>query len=158
MMERKTYALTVTKQISASPEAIWGTWKDPELYVAIHDSHQAELDFRVGGSIQVRFFADKEGGETFIYDVIEPNKILAFHWEGHPEQRATVELIPAGEATEMRITQACGDEPEWLNNALLGWAWILDSTEAYFSTGKGLGNTAWVKDHGTHSVTRLEKD
>ena len=129
-MEQKMYSIAIRKRIEASAEAIWETWQDPSLYVGIHDSYQAEVDFRVGGSIKVRFFEDKEAGETFVYDVIEPHQTLAFHWEGHPGQRATVKLIPDGEGTEMCITQARGDEPGWLNNGLLGRAWILDSTEA----------------------------
>ena len=60
-MRSRTHLATPPSPCS-SPEAVWGTWTDAGAYCAVHGSHRAEIDLRVGGTIDVRFWEDRPGG------------------------------------------------------------------------------------------------
>ena len=143
----KTYALTVEKRLEATPEQAFAAFADAATWNAVHGCHTTEIDLQVGGRVVVRFFADREGGETFVYRAIEAPRRLVFCWEGHEEQSVTVAIEDAAGGVVVRVTQACGAEPAWIANALDGWAWVLDSLERFLATGRGIGHEAWSRDH-----------
>ena len=153
----KTYTITVEKHVAATPEQAFAAFADAVTWNEVHGCHTTEIDLRVGGRVAVRFFADREGGETFVYRAIEAPRRLVFCWEGHEEQSVTVAIEDAEGGVVVRITQACGTEPLWIGNVLDGWAWILDSLEHYVATGRGLGHDTWSQDHAP-DVTIQRRD
>lgn len=155
-MTPKTYSITVRKLIPAPVEKVWATWKNPVAYQAIHAVHKAEIDFRVGGLNKVQFYSGKAIGETFIYQEIMPNRKLIFAWHEFEENPATVLFLPDGEKTELQITQECQENLEWISNCLDGWAWIVDSTEAFFRSGTGLNNDAWRQQYGGYRLQKID--
>lgn len=154
----KRYEIWVERVLDAPVERVWRSWHYTADYAAIHESHEARIDFREGGTNTV-YFREGEVGEVFEYLEIRAPERLVFCWQGHADKRVTVELSPAeGGGTRARITQACGDDPRWIYNVLDGWAWILDSTAEYLATGRGLGNEAWRARYGGYRMERIEPE
>jgi uncharacterized protein YndB with AHSA1/START domain len=154
-MSETTYAMTARKMISATPAEVWATWSNPDLYAAIHATDRSDMDFREGGRLAVWFFPDKDVGETFVYHEIDAPRRLVFSWEREETYPVTVTLTPYGDGTLLEIVQECDAKIEWTRNLLMGWAWILDSTEAYFRTGHGLTHAEWTAAGNGYSIAPL---
>ena len=155
-MGARTYEITVRKTLRGSAADIWAAFADPDAYNAVHGCFETKIDLREGGRIVTRFFADRPGGETFVLQTIDPDRELVFHWEGHEAQRVTLNIEPSDDGVDVSLTQACGEDLDWLTNCLDGWAWILDSLERYLETGQGIPNDVWSRERGTHRVVRIE--
>jgi uncharacterized protein YndB with AHSA1/START domain len=152
-MTPKTYEITVRKTLSATPEQVLAIWSDADAYNAVHACHETKIDYRPGGTIEVRFQEDQPGEETFVIRDIGDDR-LVFCWEGAEENEVTVAVRPAGDGVEVAITQNCAEDLDWLANCLDGWAWIVDSMESWLETGEGIPNEEWSEKYGTHAVLR----
>ena len=73
-MGEKTYDITVRKTLPGTPERIWSAWTDPDTYNVVHGCHETSIDFRESGKIDVRFYPDRDVGETFVIREIGLNQ------------------------------------------------------------------------------------
>ena len=131
---------------------VWATWTDAEAYRGVHGVHEARIDFRVGGEIEVRFWADRPGGETFVILAIDEPRRLDFAWKDRETCSVTLTIEPRDGGSEVSLLQRCGENPGWIHNVLDGWAWIVDSLESWLETGRGIANDVWSERHGTHEI------
>lgn len=106
--------LRLTRMVPASVEDVFRAWTDPEVLArwwgpGDHTVTDVELDAQLGGRYRL-VVATPEGGTMImvgIYVEFDPPHRLSFTWNweaggvNRVESRVTVELRPAGEATEL---------------------------------------------------------
>jgi uncharacterized protein YndB with AHSA1/START domain len=95
----------VVKEIDvrASPSDVWKAWTTVDG-VKTFFAPAARIDLRPGGAYEIAF--DGTAGSTVV--AIEPMKKLAFGWSiaPHAPTTVTVELLPQGKTTRVRLTQS----------------------------------------------------
>ena len=129
--------IIVEMPINVPVEQLWEFYTGPEHIMewnhASDDWHSphAENDVRVNGEFDFRMEA-RDGSEGFdfkgYYTEVVPHERLAYVMEDG--RRATVEFIPIGNSTHMKITF----EPEQQNTMDLqkeGWQAILENFKKY---------------------------
>ncbi len=109
--------LRMTRRFDASPERVFDAWTDPELVGRwlftgpTSESHNAELDVRVGGKWKI---TDRRDGVDYValgeYRVIDLPRRLVFTF-GMPQfspeyAEVAVELVADGDGCLMTLTQA----------------------------------------------------
>lgn len=133
--------LEVERTIAASQEALFRAWLDPEMlrqFMRPGESvtvARAETDPRVGGRFEIIMLAgENEMPHTGTYRDISPNDRIVFTWESAhstaENSEVTVEFIPEGEATKVRLTHVRFANDEMRANHEGGWTGILASLDA----------------------------
>jgi uncharacterized protein YndB with AHSA1/START domain len=131
--------------LPASLERVFEAWSRPEAlsrWFVVEPSWRARAtnDFRVGGGYRVEMRRDD--GTIFVafgeYLEIDPPRRLVFTWSSAapPVRRSvvTIELAPAGAATELTLTHdLLPDSPEGRAHAI-GWDGSLSSLERHLSS------------------------
>jgi Uncharacterized conserved protein len=137
--------LRLTRLVPGPVEEVFRAWTDPEVLArwwgpGDNAVSHVELDPRPGGSYRLAF-ATPEGGTLVMagtYIEVEPPHHLSFtwHWEvGGPdkvESRVTVELNPAGDATELVITHGGFPDDQTAAPYSNGWEAALPKLLALF--------------------------
>ncbi len=107
-------ALVVRRPIAASPEEIFDAWLEPQaLGIWMRPNGirhtSAKTDARVGGRYEIIMQGAEESySHHGVYRVIDRPRRMVFTWlsrgtEGR-ETLVTVELLPAGQSTEVVVT------------------------------------------------------
>lgn len=126
--------LRLTRLVPASLEEVFRAWTDPEVLAqwwgpGDNAVSEVEIDARPGGRYRMAF-ATAEGGTLVMagtYIEVDPPRHLSFTWRwevGGPdkvESHVTVELNPAGDATELVVTH--GGFPDDAAAAPYGNGW-----------------------------------
>lgn len=142
--------LTVTRDIAASPEAVFDAWLDPAVarhfLFATPDGEMltCEIDARVGGrALIVERRASGDAHHHLLFDEIDRPRRLAFRFRADPAKegdwtRVAIDLAAQGDGTRLTLTHEM--DPGWAayeEQTRKGWAMILASLA-----------TALEKDHG----------
>jgi len=130
-------SLTTRRTIRATPERLFTAWTTPSFLTAWWGPRgatctAAEVDLRVGGACRLaNTFAD--GSVIWIgciFEIIEPPHRLVYSWriEGRdsPEERVTVQFVPAGDATEVIVTHERITDAPTRDRHAAGWEGCLD--------------------------------
>ncbi|MCY3545288.1 MAG: SRPBCC family protein [Gemmatimonadetes bacterium] len=133
-MTETTRALHIVRTVAASPERVFEAWTDPEqvkLWTCPDPGAQVdvEIDLRVGGHYSIRMHV--EGGPFTAYGTyreVDPPRRLAYTWGWKEEAHAmkaetvvTVEFVPVGGGTEIRLTHDGFPTPDDRKGHEEGW-------------------------------------
>ena len=130
--------LTLQKQLSASPEAVFDAWTTPESMAhwisPMTTAIVPKLDLRVGGEYQIDMYGDEKThvhtGEYL--EVDRPNR-LVFSWfsEGTGQQKTivTLEMEAKAGGTLLTLTHEHFPSKQSRDNHQKGWTVILDKLE-----------------------------
>ena len=135
-----------TRIVEATVEEVFEAWTDPAVlgrWFGPGDTTAdiEQLDLRPGGGYRFAM-TGSEGGRLVVggtYREVEPPRRLAFSWrweEGGPddiESVVTVELEPAGEATELTLTHGGFPDPEVAAPYGRGWDASLSNLDRLFA-------------------------
>ena len=134
--------------IDASPETVFRLLTDPTQYVR-WKGKLAELEPRPGGKFRVAFASTKDIAAGKYVEVVPGRRVVfTWGWEGDPQlppgsSTVTVELVPDGNATIVRLTHS--GLPEGTDAAQLeGWKHFLPRLAAA-ATGGDPGPDPWVQ-------------
>jgi uncharacterized protein YndB with AHSA1/START domain len=140
--------LTVERRVSAPPERVCAAWLDPDMLarfmLAMDDVTvpHAETDPRPGGRFVIMM---RSGGRDLphagTYLEITPPKRLAFTWvSGHSPDGSTVtvDFAPAGEATDVTLTQVKFFDTDRRDAHRQGWAAILAALDTVLTEPQGV--------------------
>ena len=141
-MTSKAFSLTLVRRINASPARVWAAitqadqmiqWWGPDAGPTL----SVEADVRPGGrfSIVFRTLDGQEHNPTGAYVEVEPEKKLAFTWEGAgmPNGRSlvTFRLEPFAGGVELTLThEGLPDEPIRASHEA-GWSGLLDKLPVF---------------------------
>lgn len=113
MLDTRT-SVTVTREISATPERIFAAWTDPAKMMRWWgpegaNVHHAEADLRIGGGFSVTF--DTPDGAThtsageYLDIVTDERLIFTWQWITSPEGRSLVSVLltPSGPVTKVTV-------------------------------------------------------
>jgi uncharacterized protein YndB with AHSA1/START domain len=140
-----TQALVVTHSYPASIDRVFAAWTDASQlsqWFGPTDEHTAiaEVDLRVGGNYRIAIHHVSGNVHTVIgtYQLIDPPKKLAFtwNWEGStaPDTLVTIDLIPQGSSTEVKVTHEKFLDTESRDKHNQGWTGGLNRLERYFES------------------------
>jgi uncharacterized protein YndB with AHSA1/START domain len=138
-----TQTLVVTHSYPASIDRVFAAWTDPnqlgqwfgptDEYTAI-----ADVDLRVGGNYRIAIHHIGGNVHTVIgtYQLIDPPKKLAFTWNWDkspaPDTLVTIDFIPQGNSTEVKITHEKFLDTETRDKHNEGWTGCLRRLERLF--------------------------
>jgi len=142
LIEATDDRLVIRKLIPASREEVFAAWSDPESIRAwmcpgdvTHS--EAQIDFRVGGSLRIVMKSPKEDCEhTGQYQVIEPPSKLSFTWistnTDFKTTLVTIELLERTGGTELVLTHERFPSVERVRQHQGGWSRIADRLAEHF--------------------------
>ena len=149
MSETRTTETTlhITRIIPAPVEKVWDAWTRPELLAKWSAPEGVEhiaydVDLRVGGAYTLVMRTPEGGTHTAVgtYREIDAPHRLVYTWDWVEEDYrmgvdtiVTVELRPAGEATEVILTHDLFPAPEATQGHNEGWTSCLNRLEGIFS-------------------------
>ena len=153
-LERKAEAsirdrtLILVRRLPAAREKVFKAWTDQKQlaqWIGPGDMTipSAEVDAREGGSYRITM-RSKEGKEVTAagqYCEVKPAERIVMTWawqeaQGHgPVTCITIELRPAGKATEMRFHHALFEDKDTRNSHRSGWQSIFDKLARWCKTG-----------------------
>jgi uncharacterized protein YndB with AHSA1/START domain len=135
------FSLTVSREISASAEALFDAWLDPRslgiwLRPSVISRTRAEVDPRVGGEFRIVMVRDD--GEVLHsgrYLEIDRPRRLVFSWSspatGHRESIVTVTFQPQVDSTVVEIHQVGLPDEQARAGHHEGWSDALGELEAF---------------------------
>jgi uncharacterized protein YndB with AHSA1/START domain len=128
---------------AATPEKVWDGFVSAEANRIIFAGAELEAEWKPGGSI--KWVGPGPDGKSIPYVQgtvlrFEPPKVLQYTFALGPTgavSRATVELVPETEATQVTVThdEWADDDPGYAFSAD-GWARILSRLKTLIETGK----------------------
>lgn len=140
--------LVIRKNYSASREALFKAWTDPEQIAQWFSPDEAvgvtgvEVDLREGGRYRIGMVIPEAEGVKFVggtYERIVPNEKLVFTWrweswntETHQDTLVTVELNAAGNKTELVLTHERFRDENMRKEHNQGWEGCLGRLGALF--------------------------
>lgn len=149
MNETRTTETTlhITRIIPAPVEKVWDAWTRPELLAKWSAPEGVEhisydVDLRVGGAYTLVMRTPEGGQHTAVgtYTEIDAPHRLVYTWDWVEEDYrmgvdtiVTVELRPAGEATEVILTHDLFPAAEATQGHNEGWTSCLNRLEGIFS-------------------------
>jgi uncharacterized protein YndB with AHSA1/START domain len=139
--------LQLSRVVAAPRERVFAAWTTPD---AIKDWFgpgscrvlDVEVDLRVDGEYCFSFSTEQLGEITVrgqYREVTPPAKLIyTWRWEGNPELASgtslvTIEFIPAGNSTEIRLTHEQLPSLESRDNHQRGWSGAFDKLEEYLA-------------------------
>ena len=145
LIEETNDKLVLRKLIPASRQEVFAAWSDPESirqWMCPGDvTHsEAQIDFRVGGSLRIVMKGAKEDCEhTGEYQVIEPPSKLSFTWispnTDFKTTLVTIELFERKGGTELILTHERFPSADRVQQHKNGWSRISDRLAEYFQRG-----------------------
>lgn len=145
LIEETNDKFVLRKLIPASRQEVFAAWSDPEsirqwMCPGETTSSEAQIDFRVGGSLRVVMKSAKEDCEhTGEYQVIEPPSKLAFTWisknTDFKTTLVTIELFERKGGTELILTHERFPTADRVRQHKGGWSQIADRLAEYFQKG-----------------------
>lgn len=132
-----TVDITITRDFSAPPEAVYRAWTDPAQFGQWFGStattvEDVTMDLRVGGEWRARMVLGdgNEIGWHGSYRELDPPRRLVLTLADRPGDEyelVTVDLSPTADGTRMVFTQAGGHmPPEQYTRAEEGWRAFFD--------------------------------
>ena len=129
--------------IAATPEKVWDGFVSRESNRIIFGGAEFEAELRQGGSLA--WVGPGPDGEpvSYVHGTVlrvEPPKIFQYTFSMGPSEnpsRATIELVPESEATQVTVThdEWAEDDPSYAHCAD-GWPRILSRLKTLIETGK----------------------
>lgn len=127
--------LTVSRTISAPPEEVFEAWLDPEILTRFMTPGEdvtvpsATVDPVEGGAFEIIMkVGDKKIPHSGAYETIDRHRRLVFTWESDHSidgSTVTVDFAPAGEGTEVTLTQVSFFSKDSRDGHEEGWTGIL---------------------------------
>lgn len=132
--------LTVTRDVDASPEAVFDAWLDPakaaKFLFRTPDGEmlKVEIDARVGGhALVVERRASGDAHHRLKFEVIDRPRRLVFLFAADPAEegqwtRVSIDIIAKGQGATLALTHEM--DPEWAayeDQTRKGWTMILGS-------------------------------
>ncbi|MGY3437697.1 MULTISPECIES: SRPBCC family protein [unclassified Marinovum] len=132
--------LEVERTIAASQEALFNAWLDPDMlrqFMRPGESvtvARAATEPKVGGRFEIIMMAGENAmPHTGTYREITPNERIVFTWESahstEENSEVTLDFIPEGDATKVRLTHVRFANEDMRNNHKGGWTAILASLD-----------------------------
>lgn len=138
--ETRDLSLTVSRTISAAPEAAFDAWLDPDMLARFMlpgenmSVPQAQTDPTEGGRFSIIMRAgDQDMPHAGTYKKIDRPRQLVFTWESPYStdgSTVTLDFLPAGDGTEITLTHVRFPSEESRDNHRGGWTNILSALEA----------------------------
>jgi uncharacterized protein YndB with AHSA1/START domain len=137
--------LHLSRVFAAPRERVFAAWTSPEAIKAWFGPEncrvlEAEVDLRVGGEFCLSLSTQRLGEIKLrgqYREVTPPAKLIyTWQWEGNPELAAgtslvTVQFLPTGAATEVRLTHERFLSTEARDDHGRGWSGTFDKLEKY---------------------------
>jgi uncharacterized protein YndB with AHSA1/START domain len=137
--------LQLSRFIAAPRDRVFAAWTTPEaikVWFGPADCRvlKAEVDLRVGGEYSFSLLTPRLGEIKVsgrYREVTPPAKLIyTWRWEGHPElttgtSLVTVQFIPSGAETEIRLTHEQLPSTESRDRHGHGWNGAFDHLEKY---------------------------
>jgi uncharacterized protein YndB with AHSA1/START domain len=141
-------ALYLTRVVPASRERVFAAWTTPDAVKAWFgpgdcEVIDAQIDLRIGGKYSIMLSTERMGQCSVrgqYKEVQPPEKLIyTWRWEGSAEltdatSLVTVQFVPAGSATEIRLTHEQLPSPESRDNHGHGWNGALDKLVKYVAS------------------------
>src|SRR6516162_8595438 len=136
-------ALKYVVYIAATPERVWERFVSRESNRIIFSGAEFQADLKPGGSLA--WVGPGPGGKptTHVRGKVlrfEPPKVFQYTFAmgaNAKESRATIELVPETEATQVTVTHDEWAEDDWTYAACAdGWPRILSRLKTLLETGK----------------------
>ena len=135
-------SLTITKNLSATPEAVFDAWTTPEHMAKwlspMTSATIPKLELKVGGEYQIDMHGDEK---HYVHvgkylEIDRPNK-LVFTWisdgTNQKETIVTLTMVPEGNGTLLTLTHEHLDTVENRDNHNQGWTAILEKLATVLS-------------------------
>jgi uncharacterized protein YndB with AHSA1/START domain len=141
-------ALYLTRVVPATRERVFAAWTTPDAVKAWFGPGDCEvldarIDLRIGGKYSIVMSTERLGQISVsgqYKEVQPPDKLIyTWRWEGSAEltdatSLVTVEFVPAGSATEIRLTHEQFPSLESRDNHGHGWKGALDQFAKYVAS------------------------
>ncbi len=136
-------ALKYVFYIAATPEKVWDGFVSRESNRIIFGGAEFQVDLRVGGSLAWVGPGPDGKPVSYVRGIVlrvEPPKIFQYTFamgRSDKPSRATIELVPESEATQVTVThdEWAEDDPNYAHCAD-GWPRILSRLKTLIETGK----------------------
>ncbi|MDO6730866.1 SRPBCC family protein [Marinovum sp. 2_MG-2023] len=133
--------LEVERIIAAPQETLFKAWLDPDMLRRFMLPGQnmtvprASADPTVGGRFEIIMQAgDQEMPHAGTYREITPHERIVFTWESahstETDSEVTLEFIPQGDSTKVRLSHVRFANEEMRNNHQGGWTAILAALDS----------------------------
>jgi uncharacterized protein YndB with AHSA1/START domain len=140
-------SVTLVRRIKASPAKVWAAITRPEQMIQwwgpdAGPTLSAEVDVRPGGrfSVVFRLLDGSEHNPTGIYQVVVPERTLAFTWDlpGTPEPKSlvTFQLEPFDGGTLLTLTHEHLPDEETRRSHEAGWNGLLDKLPVFLEAAE----------------------